>query len=118
MVNSKAMLHFLGRINRLFRAMRPEFAKPDDAFAAQYLPAKEYKIYANMDARDREHAVRVSQYLLRLKPSSSQILIRAALLHDCGKQVRPYRWRERVWAGLQSIPKLDFDSAIRQKTPP
>ena len=111
------MRHLWGRINRLFRAMRPEFAKPDDAFAARYLPASEYKIYANMDARDREHAVRVAQFLLTQKPNASPILLRAALLHDCGKQVRPYRWRERVWAGLQPIPKLDFDNAMKKKRP-
>ncbi|MFN3266770.1 MAG: phosphohydrolase, partial [Deinococcales bacterium] len=33
-----------------------------------------------------------------------------------GKQVRPYRWHERVWAGLQAVPKLDFDVAMRQKS--
>jgi hypothetical protein len=111
------MLRLWGRVNRLFRAMRPEFAKPDDAFALAHLPEPEYKIYANMDARDREHAVRVAQYLLTQKPDASRILISAALLHDCGKQVRPYRWRERVWAGLQPIPKVDFDAAMRKKSP-
>lgn len=107
----------MARVNRLLRAMRLEFAKPDDAWAASYLSIFEYRVYAKMDARDREHAVRVAQRLLRLKPDSSQILIRAALLHDCGKQVRAYRWRERIWAGLQTIPKLDFDQAMRKKTP-
>jgi putative nucleotidyltransferase with HDIG domain len=109
------MLRLWNRVNRLFRAMRPDFAKPDDAFALEHLPQVEYNIYANMDARDREHAVRVAQYLLTQKPDASPILIRAALLHDCGKQVRPYRWRERVWAGLQAIPQVDFDAAMRKK---
>jgi hypothetical protein len=111
------MLRLWNRVNRLFRAMRPEFAKPDDAFARQHLPESEYGIYTNMDARDREHAVRVAQYLLTQKPDASPVLIRAALLHDCGKQVRPYRWRERVWAGLQSIPEVDFDAAMHKKRP-
>jgi HD-GYP domain-containing protein (c-di-GMP phosphodiesterase class II) len=110
-------MNFFLRINRLFRAMRPEFAKPDDAWAAVHLPVSEYRIYSNMDARDREHAVRVAQRLITLKPDATPILIRAALLHDCGKQVRAYRWMERVWAGLQVIPELDFDTAMRKKTP-
>jgi hypothetical protein len=110
-------MNFFLRINRLLRAMRPEFAKPDDAWAVAYLPESEYRVYANMDARDREHGVRVAQRLVDLKPDATQILIRAALLHDCGKQVRAYRWRERVWAGLQAIPDLDFDVAMRKKTP-
>ena len=97
--------------------MRREFAKPDDAWAKQHLPRAEYQIYSTMDARDREHAGRVARRLLALKPDSSNVLIRAALLHDCGKQIRLYRWRERVWAGLQPIPKLDFDGLVRQKRP-
>ena len=110
-------MNFFLRINRLFRAMRPAFAKPNDIWATTYLPPSEYRVYANMDARDREHGVRVAQRLLLLKPDATTILIRAALLHDCGKQVRAYHWRERVWAGLQAIPDLDFDVVMQKKTP-
>jgi HD domain len=53
-----------------------------------------------MDARDREHAVRVTKNLLNLYPDSSLILQRATLLHDCGKSVRPYNVIERVLVGL------------------
>jgi hypothetical protein len=115
MLWNRLRLRLWGRVNRLFRAMHPAFAKPNDAFALQHLPEPEYTIYANMDARDREHAVRVTQHLLTQKPDASPILIRAALLHDCGKQVRPYHWRERVWAGLQPIPAVNFNAAMKQK---
>ncbi len=53
-----------------------------------------------MDARDREHAVRVSKKLMSLYPDSSLMLQRATLLHDCGKSVRPYNVIERVLVGL------------------
>ncbi len=53
-----------------------------------------------MDARDREHAVRVTKKLIRLYPDSSLILQRATLLHDCGKLVRPYNVFERVLVGF------------------
>jgi putative nucleotidyltransferase with HDIG domain len=53
-----------------------------------------------MDPRDREHAVRVAQKLLELHPEAKPEVIRAALLHDCGKQVRPYNVFERVLVGL------------------
>jgi putative nucleotidyltransferase with HDIG domain len=101
-----------GRLNRLLRAMRPEFAKPDDAWAQMRLPDAEYRVYASMDARDREHAVRIAKKLLKLKPNASDLLVRAALLHDCGKQVRPYSWRERIWVGLQPLAKTNFDDLI------
>ncbi len=97
--------------------MRPGFAKPDDAWARARLQTAEYGVYSTMDARDREHAVRVAKKLFKLKPDSSDILVRAALLHDCGKQVRRYSWRERIWVGLQPLAKTDFDDLTRANRP-
>lgn len=93
-----------GRLNRLLRAMHPRLAKPDDVWAAQKQPPLEYALYTRMDARDREHAVRIAQKLLELHPSASAILVRAALLHDCGKLLRPYNWMERIAVGLVQRP--------------
>ena len=90
----------LGKIGRLFRALSPAQARPDDAWAAQQLPQPELEVYRRMDPRDREHAVRVAQKLLELHPEVGTEVIRAALLHDCGKQVRPYNVLERVLIGL------------------
>ena len=53
-----------------------------------------------MDARDREHAVRVARALLEFHPDASKLVVRAALLHDCGKQLRGYNVLERIWVGL------------------
>jgi putative nucleotidyltransferase with HDIG domain len=64
------------------------------------LTKAESGVYLNMDARDREHAVRVTKRLLEKYPNSSLILQRATLLHDCGKSVRPYNVLERVMVGL------------------
>jgi HD domain len=90
----------IGRIFRLARALSPRFANPDDAWARTILPESEYAVYSRMDARDREHAVRVTKKLLALYPDSSLILQRATLLHDCGKSVRAYNVIERVLVGL------------------
>lgn len=90
----------LGKIGRLFRALSPAQARPDDAWAAKKLPNPELEVYQRMDPRDREHAVRVAQKLLELHPEAGGEVIRAALLHDCGKQVRPYNVFERVLVGL------------------
>jgi hypothetical protein len=85
---------------RLARALLPGLAHPDDAWARTILPESEYGVYSRMDARDREHAVRVTKNLLDSHPDSSLILQRATLLHDCGKSVRPYNVIERVLVGL------------------
>jgi HD domain len=90
----------LGKIGRLFRALSPAQARPDDVWAAQQLPKPELEVYQRMDPRDREHAVRVAKKLLELHPQASSEVVRAALLHDCGKLVRPYNLLERVIVGL------------------
>ena len=96
--------NLVGRLNRLLRAIHPGLARPDDAWAAAQLPTLEYGVYIRMDARDREHAVRVAQKLLELHPAASAVLVRAALLHDCGKLLRPYIWCERIAVGLVQRP--------------
>ncbi len=90
----------MGRFYRLARALLPWLARPDDDWAKKRLTPAEFAVYINMDARDREHAVRVSKKLIDLYPDSSLVLQRATLLHDCGKSVRPYSVFERVWVGL------------------
>jgi HD domain len=90
----------IGRFFRLLRALSPQFANPDDVWAHTILSPAEFGVYTRMDARDREHAVRVTKKLLVLHPDSSLILQRATLLHDCGKLIRPYSVLERVWVGL------------------
>ena len=97
MLRSKSLA---GRLNRLLRAVQPSFARPDDAWAALRLPPLEYAVYARMDPRDREHATRVARKLLELYEDANDELVRAALLHDCGKLLRPYVWLERIAAGL------------------
>ena len=96
--------NLIGRLNRLLRAMHPLLARPDDAWAAARLPPLEHGVYIRMDVRDREHAVRVAQKLLELHPNASTVLVRAALLHDCGKLLRRYIWLERIAVGLVQRP--------------
>jgi putative nucleotidyltransferase with HDIG domain len=92
------------RLNRLWRAAHPALAKPEDTFARARLSSAEFSVYERMDPRDREHATRVARHLLELHPNSSDVLVRAALLHDCGKLLRPYVWLERILAGLSERP--------------
>lgn len=95
----------IGRVFRLARALSPKFAHPDDQLAKNILSAAEFAVFLRMDTRDREHAIRVTKKLIVLYPASSLILQRAALLHDCGKLVRPYRVIERVLVGIfYSVP--------------
>lgn len=102
-----------GKVARLKRSLHEGQASPDDFWALARLTPAEGRVYLSLDARDREHACRVTQALLAQHPSAAadSALIAAALLHDCGKAVRPYRVHERVWAGLvphKALPLLPF----------
>lgn len=99
-----------GRTLRLARALSPRLARPDDGWAAAVLPAAEWTVFRRMDPRDREHAVRVARRLVERHPGAPSVAVRAALLHDCGKCLRPYDPLERVRVGLWSpvaAPPLD-----------
>lgn len=91
---------YAGKIVRLARSVTPRQARPDDAWASAQLTPAEWRVYLGMDPRDREHACRVARHLRREHPSAPPELLAAALLHDCGKSVRPYRLTERVLVGL------------------
>ena len=94
------MASVISRVVRLTRALTPRFAQPDDTWATSLLPEPEQQVFMKMDPRDREHATRVARRLVELHPNASNVTLRAALLHDCGKQIRPYNVFERVWVGL------------------
>jgi len=93
-------LKLTGKIARLARSLTPDRASPDDDWAARFLTPAEWRVYAAMDPRDREHGERVAKRLCHDHPDAAPELIAAALLHDCGKSVRPYRVWERVAVGL------------------
>lgn len=88
------------KLRRLSQSLRSTQASPDDAWALVWLTPGEVRVYLGMDARDREHALRVTRALLAEVSDAPPELLAAALLHDCGKQLRPYRVWERVAAGL------------------
>ena len=103
------------RLKRLYRAFRPAQATPDDAWALAELSIEEAHLYKAMDVRDREHAVWVAQRLLQRYPEAPSYAVRAALLHDSGKAMRPYRPLERILTGLVGleVPIEPLDKGLR-----
>ena len=85
---------------RTVRGVHPALAAPDDAWAEARLPAPELRLYRGMDARERDHAVRVAKALTSRHPDAPDELVRAALLHDVGKSPRGYRVGERILVHL------------------
>ncbi|ADH64958.1 MAG: HD domain-containing protein [Meiothermus silvanus] len=93
------------RLKRLVKAFVPRLARPDDAWALSRLSRAEARLFLAMDVRDRDHAVKVAQKLLERYPQAPDYAVRAALLHDFGKALRPYRAMERILTGLYA-PKV------------
>ena len=87
---------------RIRRGLRAIFglARPDDDWVQGWLLEEEYALFEKLDPRDREHSVLVAKELLRRYPEAPAAVVRAALLHDVGKTVRPYRVMERILTAL------------------
>lgn len=85
---------------RTLRAFVPALARPDDDFAARWLADGELAAFLAMDPRDRDHACRVARRMLARHPRAEPVWVRAALLHDVGKSLAPYRPWERIAAHL------------------
>ena len=99
-------------VPRTVRAFVPALARPDDTFARQVLTPPEFGLYLAMDPRDRHHGVRVARGVLALAPDADAVLVRAAILHDVGKSVAPYRAWERIAVHL-AAPARGAPRALR-----
>lgn len=88
------------RLVRLAKGLFPALCRPDDAWALARLGPDEALLYRAMDVRDREHGVLVARRLLKRWPEAPAHAVRAAILHDAGKAVRPYRVWERIYTAL------------------
>jgi len=93
-------------------ALAPRLADPDDAFARRVLTPAEYRLYMDMDVRDRVHACAVTERLLRLAPDASGELLRAALLHDVGKSGASYSAFERILVFLYAPKNLPAEPRL------
>ena len=85
---------------RTLMALFPRLARPDDTFARKLLSGPEYRLYKQMDVRDRAHACTVARRLSAHYPDASNALRRAALLHDVGKAGGRYRPLYRILVAL------------------
>ena len=88
------------RLVRLVKGFFPTLCRPDDAWALARLAEDEAELYQAMDVRDREHNVQVAKRLLARWPDAPDCAVRAALIHDAGKSVRPYNVWERIFTAL------------------
>ncbi|HEX7021619.1 MAG TPA: HD domain-containing protein [Trueperaceae bacterium] len=91
----------------------PALARADDVYAESLLSPAEYRLYLQMDPRDRHHACLIAKTLCRKVPTASPELLRAALLHDVGKSAVPYRAWERIAVHIYTPGNLPPEPRVR-----
>lgn len=102
----------LNAARRTLIAFLPALARPDDELASRYLQPAEYELYLTMDRRDRQHACQVARNLLSRQPDAPDLLVRAALLHDVGKSVRPYNPLHRILVHVYAPSEVPAEPAF------
>jgi len=107
---------FVNAALRTCKGFFPALARPDDRFAAAWLPPCEYALYERMDVRERDHACQVARMVLASEPSAAAVVVRAALLHDVGKSGVPYDTWLRI--GMHLYPAQRRPGADDRHQPP
>lgn len=72
------------RFSQFLRAVFGRITPDERAFAAQYLTPGELRLFAHMPRFDQRHCLDVA-HTLRRGGHTHALLLRAALIHDCGK---------------------------------
>lgn len=82
-----AEMHWRYRLAQGLRRIEAQIAPSciDDDLARTALPAAAYRLFREMSAGDRAHALCVLSYLRDQAPQVGEVLTQAALLHDVGK---------------------------------
>jgi putative nucleotidyltransferase with HDIG domain len=90
------------RFYQFFLALNPIITSEDEKFVVNYLSASELIFFNKLPKSDRRHAIKVAYYLVDSFPNDVN-LIKAGLLHDIGKTIRPLSIIEKSLAVLLSI---------------
>lgn len=93
------------RIRQFFAAISAEITPDDCAMVSQYLNRPEQDLFWRMNLPDQQHSIRVACSALTLAADSPQpvdveMLIKAALLHDSGKEKGDVSTFDKVLAVL------------------
>lgn len=90
----------LTRVRQFYRALTSKITPTDEQFLSRYLNEQEYGLFKTMDLPTQQHCLNVAYSciaFLETHPSvNPDLLIKAALLHDCGKKAGEIKTGHRV----------------------
>lgn len=97
----------LVRVAQFIRFFNPDIDEKTEAEALKVLNEKEREIYMSMALYDRSHSLAVYHDIdkIEMSPKEKRVLLKCALLHDCGKGDKVNLW-ERVWYAVTKQNKI------------
>jgi hypothetical protein len=90
----------MSEVNKFFKSFNARLSPDDLDFIRKNLTLNEQVLFYRMQVVDQTHTVEMTRQLAEQIKSDKKIdapaLLKAALLHDCGKALYPFRIRDRV----------------------
>ncbi len=112
------------RVRQFVSALTAKITPADALFVRSLLDVREQALFFGMDKADQRHSIDVSETCLKILQAGNrqvnrQLLLKAALLHDVGKQAGNLKLHDRISVVLlrRFMPALFFRLAEEHGTP-
>jgi hypothetical protein len=93
----------MSEVNKFFKSFNVRLEPDDLTFIRKHLSLNEQVLFFRMQGVDQKHTVEMTRTLADQialnkdqKKMDTSALLKASLLHDCGKALYPFRIRDRV----------------------
>lgn len=101
----------IDRSKRFFKALVAKIEKDDFEIIKKLLDEKQQKLFFSMSIIDQRHCLDVTKTLLKSDKNPSIETLKLALLHDIGKQLKPFYLLERV--AVVVLPRKNLKIPIK-----
>lgn len=110
----------IDRSKRFFKALVAKIERDDFEIIKKLLDSSQQALFFSMSIVDQRHCLDVTKTLLNSDKKPSIDTLKLALLHDIGKQVKPFYLLERVAVVVLprknlNIPKKPLETSLLKK---
>lgn len=102
---------FFDRVKRFFRALNARITEDEKLFIEKYLEENQQKVFYSMSIIDQRHCLDVANTIYQTENRTNEMILKLALLHDIGKQLKPFSLIERTAVVLfpRKIKNVPFE---------
>lgn len=100
----------VSRVKRFFKGLKVKIYEDDLKLIEEYLEEEQKKLFFSMSLFDQRHCLDVAKTLLNSDKKPCRTTIKLALLHDIGKQIKPFYLLERVLVVV--IPRKNLELSL------